>query len=176
MSEGTYLSSEDSALLRSVLTRYAGEACLEIGAGNGGGLVELARGFGLVVGSDLLRPSTDSWKQAGADFVLADAASCFREGAFDMVTFNPPYVPSVGIEDVAVDGGAGGAEVLNHFLGEAMRAVRGDGRIVMLLSSDNPVESIAQECERRGFVMKSLSERRLFYETLAVCEVSRLQS
>lgn len=176
MSLGTYISSEDSALLRSVLKNYAGESCLELGAGNGGGLVELTKRFGLVVGSDLNRPSNDSWKRAEANFVLVDAAGCFREGSFDLVAFNPPYLPSDVIEDVAVDGGADGAEVLNHFLGEAMRTVRKEGRIVMLLSGDNPIESIAQECEMHGFAMKLLSERRLFYETLAVYEVSRAQS
>ena len=59
--------------------------------------------------------------------ILADAASCFMDGCFDLVAFNPPYVPSGKIEDVAVDGGAEGTEVALRFLEEALRVVE-EGR------------------------------------------------
>jgi release factor glutamine methyltransferase len=172
MSSGAYLSSDDSALLRIALKGYAGEACLEIGAGNGGGLIELAKGFRLTVGTDILRPSDSSWRRDSVDFVLADAASCFRDHCFELVAFNPPYLPSEGLADRAVDGGDGGEAVTFRFLDEAMRVTKLEGRIVLLLSSENALAPIKRICERNGFSMKRLEAKHLFYETLSVYEIS----
>jgi release factor glutamine methyltransferase len=172
MSSGAYLASEDSAALREALASHSGETCLEIGAGNGGNLKELCRRFGLVVGTDLVRPVARDWSSAGADYVIADGASCFRGRVFDLVAFNPPYVPSERIVDRAVDGGRDGVEVSLRFLRDALGAVKREGRILFLLSSDNPSDEFETECARRGFSMKSTSSKRLFYETLRIYEVS----
>ncbi|MDG6901355.1 MAG: methyltransferase domain-containing protein [Nitrososphaerota archaeon] len=173
MSSRTYLSSDDSALLRSALRRYSGKRCLEIGAGNGGGLIELSKRFAHPVGTDLRPPSDDSWRGSAVDYVLADAAGPFREGTFDLVAFNPPYVPSEGLSDEAVDGGAQGIEVATRFLLEAVRVLKRDGSVVMLLSSDNPVQPVRATCEELGFSMKLLDSKHLFYESLSAYEVSR---
>lgn len=172
MSSGAYLAAEDSALLRDALRAYSGESCLEIGAGNGGNIVELARGFRLVAATDLVRSESVDWRSAGASYLLSDSAVCFRDESFDLVAFNPPYVPSEGRVDLTVDGGRDGVEVALRFLKEALRVVKDDGRVVMVSSSDNPVDELERECGRRGFEMKKVSERRLFYETLYVYEAS----
>lgn len=173
MSSRAYISSDDSALLRSVMQGRSGRASLEMGAGNGGGLIELAQGFVLTVGTDLKGPARGRAELAGADFVVADAASCFRERVFDLVAFNPPYVPTERIEDATVDGGVAGSDISLHFLREALRVVREDGKILMLLSSDNPIEPFGTECKRLGFRITRITEKRLFYETLSVYEASR---
>jgi len=167
-----YVASDDSVALRSALTRYSGGVCLEIGAGNGGNLIELAKSFELVAGTDLVKPTTHDWKEHGANYVIADAASCFREGVFDLVAFNPPYVPSEGITDRAVDGGREGTEVAMRFLRSALEVVRKEGRIVMLTSSSNPVDTLEATCAEKGFTATKISERRLFFETLYVYEIS----
>jgi len=173
MSAGTYLSSDDSALLRGVLTRYSGEACLEIGSGNGGGLIALTNSFRLTVGTDLQRPSDVGGIGDNANFVLADAASCFREGSFDLVAFNPPYLPSEGITDRTVDGGSGGEAITLRFLSDAMRVSKPRGKLLVLLSSENPLEPIELTCREKGFSMRLLTSKRLFYETLSVYEITR---
>ena len=105
MSSETYISSDDSALLRHALQNYSGESCLEIGAGNWGGLEVLSKRFAFTVGTDLQRPSGHGPTGESVEYILADAASCFREGSFDLVAFNPPYVPSTRFSDRTVDGG-----------------------------------------------------------------------
>jgi release factor glutamine methyltransferase len=173
MSPETYLSSDDSAALRGVLRRYSGESCLEIGAGNGGGLEVLSGGFARTVGTDLLRPSALALTGGSVDFCLADAASCFRGESFDLVAFNPPYLPSDEIRDVTVDGGKDGEAVTIRFLEDAIRVLKPKGRIVFLLSGDNPLAPIDATCRAKGFSMKLLETRRLFYEALSVYELSR---
>jgi release factor glutamine methyltransferase len=167
-----YLASEDSALLRRELRPYAGEACLEIGAGNGGNLVGLARSFGTAVGTDVVRPGMTDWSPAGGDFVLCDRASCFRDGTFDLVAFNPPYLWSDEIEDRAVDGGTEGRVPL-AFLREALRVVKSSGRILMLLNDENPVDRFEEECGQSGFELVRKARKRLFYEELSVYEARR---
>ena len=147
MSSEAYLSSDDSALLRRALRSYSGESCLEIGAGNGGGLSELSERFRLTVGTDIRRPSDFEGMRGLVEYVLADAASCFRDGCFDLVAFNPPYLPSGDIVDSAVDGGEDGEVVAAHFLSDAMRVAKRTGRIVFLLSDASPLGPIRSACE-----------------------------
>ena len=167
MSEETYISSEDSALLRKALHALSGGRCLEIGAGNCGNLLEMRRGFELVVGTDLVRPSTSDWRGKGIDLVLADAASCFRPGSFDLVAFNPPYL-AVGVShDRAVEGGER-LEVPKAFLVEGLRTVKGTGKIVFLLNDEAHVGEFEELCSVKSFTLKRLAASRVFFEELAV--------
>lgn len=166
MSGGQYTSSEDSALLRKALGGRSGESCLEIGAGNGGNLVHLSKRFRLVVGTDLIRPSMTDWKEAGANIVLADGASCVREGTFYLVAFNPPYV-AADIEDRNVDGGKR-LEVPKKFLGDALRAVKKDGEVVFVLSDDADFAEFSEIADEAGFAVRPLTSQRMFFEELTV--------
>ncbi len=163
-----YLTSDDSNLIRRALKRYSGDCCLEIGAGNGGSLLELEKTFKLAVGTDLLRP------ERASNLVLADRATCFRNSVFDLVAFNPPYLPSEGVDDAAVDGGSDGVEVPISFLKEAIRVVKPAGRIVLLLSSYNPTERLEALCAENGLRMRLVDTMRLFFETLTVYVIERV--
>jgi len=175
MSGDQYLAAEDSALLRRSLEGRSGERCLEIGAGNGGNLVLLAEGFHLVVGTDLVRPSMDDWRQVGANFVVADGASCIRDGSFDLVAFNPPYVPGP-VEDRAVDGGTS-LEVPKTFLREAIRVAKGSGEVVFVLNEEAELEEFRRIAREGGFALRTIASKKMFYEELtaylASAETSR---
>jgi release factor glutamine methyltransferase len=164
-----YLSSEDSTLLRKALVGRTGEMALELGAGNGGNLLAMASGFRVVVGTDVTRPGMDDWKGAGVDYVLCDLAACLRDGAFDLVAFNPPYLPSDVIVDAAVDAG-GGMGAPKRFLEEALRVVKKSGAVLWLLNDEAEVEEFEEICSRSGFKMKRVAEERMFYESLYVFE------
>ena len=168
MSGPAYIASEDSALLRGALSRFSGGAALEIGAGNGGNLLELSKGFGTVVGTDLVRPSMEDWK-GRADYVLADGASCFKDGCFDLVAFNPPYLA----EEVAVDGatqGGEGLDVPKKFLAQGLRVAKKTGRIVFLLNDEAKVKEFEGALGTSGFALSKIAGKRLFYEELSVFE------
>ena len=166
MSGDPYLASEDSALLRKALGGRSGDRCLEIGAGNGGNLVYLSKRFRLAVGTDLVRPSMTDWRGAGADFVLADGASCLRSSAFDLVVFNPPYVRA-DVEDRAVDGGSQ-LEVPKRFLREALRAAKKEGEVVFLLNHEAEQREFGAICAEAGFGLEPLASERMFFEELVV--------
>ena len=165
-----YLASEDSLLLRRVLQRFSGQSCLEIGSGNGGNLSEPVRRFTFVVGTDIVRPEMPSGR---GEFVLADRATCFRDSTFDLVAFNPPYMPSEAVEDPAVDGGRDGVDAAVAFLEEAVRVVKATGTILILLSNFNPRERIELICREKGLAMTLADSERLFYENLSVYAIRR---
>lgn len=146
---------------------------MEIGFGSGVTLESVRSRFSRVVGTDIIPLKEARIARGGAELILADAASCFRPGSFDLIWFNPPYLPSDGIEDRAVDGGAGGIEVPTHFLDEALRVLREDGRILVLLSEEGDIGRFRNLCLDRGLSVQEKSRRKLFYETLVVYEIRR---
>lgn len=167
MSGTPYLASEDSALFRKALAKYSGGSCLEIGAGNGGNLVDMSARFELVVGTDLIRPAMSDWREVGANFVLADGASCLKPSAFDLVAFNPPYIAADGGGDPAVEGGRR-LDAPKKFLRDALREVRKAGAIVFLLNDEAEPAEFAELCARDGFRLERVASERLFFEELAV--------
>jgi release factor glutamine methyltransferase len=171
MSGEPYLASEDSALLREALRSYDGESCLEIGAGNAGNLIDLAGRFALVVGTDVVKPSMRDWKSAGANYVLADVASCLGDSTVELVAFNPPYLAAAEAEDRAVGGGTE-LEVAVRFLRDALRVVKRSGRVVMLLNDGADPELFEEVCSSVGFTMRRVAARRVFFEELVVYEAS----
>ena len=174
----TYVPSDDTALLIEALSGLEGERCLEIGFGSGAVLASLSGRFSTAVGTDLAIP--DRRGAAGgagaAEVVLADRASCFRDGVFDLVAFNPPYLPSEGIRDRAVDGGEGGVEVPLGFLDEALRVLRREGKIFVLLSDGGDVRRFLAKAAQMRLSAVERRSKRLFYETLVVFELSRAES
>ncbi len=162
-----YLAAEDSALLRRALRPYSGDACLEIGAGNAGNLVDLSSRFRLTVGTDLQPPGMSDWKESGADFLLADCASCLRSASFDLVTFNPPYLRGPAAEDPKVAGGES-LEVPGRFLAEALRTVKRSGDVVFLLNGEADIGEFESICSEAGFRLDRVMLERLFFEELSV--------
>jgi release factor glutamine methyltransferase len=171
MRSETYTFSEDSRLLRDALKEYSGGTFLEIGAGNGGTLIGMPDRFDIVVGTDLVRPAMDDWKKKGANFIVADRASCMRESSFDLVAFNPPYLKG-RVEDEAVDGGEE-LQVPITFLEEALRVVKRRGAVLMLLNDGADLSTFREVCARSGFSLERVATQRVFFEELAVYAARR---
>ncbi len=102
---------------------------------------------------------------------MADCASCLKDSSFDLVAFNPPYLRENWAEDSAVGGGIG-LEVPKRFLEEALRVVRPVGRIVMLLNDQADIAEFVQVCAARGFKLRQIGSKRVFFEELSIYEAS----
>lgn len=170
-----YSPAEDTLLLIDAVQGYSGERVLEIGVGSGAVIAELVARFGSAVGVDVDSAAVKTAKnrvasRGGVDFVRGDSARSFREGVFDLVVFNPPYLPSSGVEDKVVDGGRGGVEVSEAWFQEASRCLRRDGRIVFLVSSLADVEGLLGYVRGLGFETRVLKQVRFFFEELSAVE------
>ncbi len=175
MNQVVYPYSEDSALLGEAIFRAkSGETFLEIGFGNGGNLSKAANRFTLVVGTDIISPSKfPSNIPENSDVLCADRATCFRDAVFDLVAFNPPYLPSETIEDTTIDGGSTGVEIPLKFLDDALRVLKNGGKILVLLSSLGSTEKFSKFCSDHSVVSSKVGEKKLFFETLTVYLLSR---
>jgi release factor glutamine methyltransferase len=175
VNDQTYSYDVDSALLGEAISKLEpGESFLEIGFGGGGNLLVAARKFRLVVGTDILPlRRVDSDLCAKAEIIITDKASCFRDYVFDVVAFNPPYLPSQSIEDKSIDGGPLGIEVPLDFLSSALNVLKEKGMILVLLSSLGTIDVFLKFCISHSLVADKIAERRLFFETLFVYIVSR---
>jgi len=87
-------------------------------------------------------------------------------GRFDLVLFNPPYLPSRAVEDRTIDGGSMGRAMTERFLQELPNHLKKDGAAFLLVSSLNDPASIPREYPRLQFTPRA--KRSLFFEELQV--------
>jgi release factor glutamine methyltransferase len=169
---GTYVSASDSQLLRKVAMAFSGEICLEIGVGSGSNVLELRRSFMRVCGTDIIRTRAFEVLR-DRDLVLADAGSCFKNETFDLVLFNPPYLPSSEIQDPAVDGGERGVEVAIRFLLHAKKLINSHGKIIVILSSLGSISHFESVAKKEGLSVEVIDSFSLFFERLHALLLSR---
>lgn len=92
---------------------------------------------------------------------------CFQ---FDIIAFNPPYLPEDKREPVssgiATTGGKTGSEIINRFLKQAKNYLTREGKIFLLVSS------LTKGINWDGWNRRLLGEKDLFFEKLKVWELS----
>lgn len=105
-------------------------------------------------------------------FAQSDLFSKIK-GKFGLITFNPPYLPSKKFEDIEVDGGRNGTEIIERFLKQARSHLEKNGIILLLCSSFN--KSIERTFKKQGYAFKLIDRESFFFEKLFVYELNRKQ-
>jgi len=171
---GVYRPAEDSELLlRHARPRFRGSV-LDMGTGSGFLAVEAASDprVDRVVAVDIDPNALDSARsRAGAaevaveiEFVLGDLFEGLEGERFDLIMFNPPYLPSEGgADEPSWAGGASGNEVMLRFLDEAGEHLNPDGDVLMIYSSESGF-ALADVDEKYSATI--LEELPLFFERL----------
>lgn len=169
----TYQPSDDSFLLVSAISNLPleGEEVLDVGTGSGLlGLFCAMRGA-VVTATDVdetsLRKVVKTAQQLGVPlkFAVSDLFSNVP-GHFDLVLFNPPYLPSAVVADTTVDGGLKGRNLIERFLDDLPAHLKEEGTAFVLISSLNEPESLIAAHQEFRF---SLEEKRsFFFEELQV--------
>src|SRR5215210_4410561 len=176
-----YAPSDDTYLLADCIRQYNGRRALEIGIGSGFLLSILEKNFAYVAGSDIDLQALQHCRQQTTTtssnilLVCCDAGSAFGIGTFDLIVSNPPYLPNddcYNIRDPTVQGGPTGIETTVHFINSALPLLAGDGKMLIVISSfaDSwALDNVVLENRMRKKIVK---EKRLFYETLSIVELS----
>ncbi|MEE6210516.1 HemK2/MTQ2 family protein methyltransferase [Salarchaeum sp. III] len=176
-----YQPAEDSRLLADVAVDEleADARVLEVGTGSGV-VAERVRNAGVnVVASDLNPHACRQARERGVPVVRADLVAPFRDGAFDAVLFNPPYLPADPDAErddwleVALTGGETGREVVEAFLDDVARVLAPDGFVLLLVSTLTGVEEVAEYAGDRGFSAVALRDESFPFETLTVLKFVR---
>jgi release factor glutamine methyltransferase len=90
-------------------------------------------------------------------------------GRFDLILFNPPYLPSRVCEDRTIDGGPGGTMLTDRFLHALPAHFEGSGEALLMTSNLNDPSSL--RLRHRSLEFLTVARRSLFFEELQVLRV-----
>jgi release factor glutamine methyltransferase len=176
-----YIPAEDTYLLLEVA---CWEVCpvdrvLEIGAGSGFIAAALEKVAALVLATDINPHAAAYAGEQGIDVVRTDLCSGVQK-SFDLVIFNPPYLPTKPEERIddwlecSLDGGETGREVIERFAVEISRVLAPAGRILLLISSLTGLQDVSGIFLRQGFSVAIAREQLMEDEVLYVLKIARL--
>ncbi|HUH78827.1 MAG TPA: HemK2/MTQ2 family protein methyltransferase [Methanoregula sp.] len=154
-----------------------GERVLEVGTGSGLIAAELGR-VAPVIATDINPHAAAAARGRGLEVIRADllAGIC---GKFDLIVFNPPYLPTRPDERVddwleyALDGGVTGRQVIGRFAAGVGRVLAPGGRILLLVSSLTGPDEVAALFAERGYSSSLAGQERIEGEVLFVLKIRR---
>jgi release factor glutamine methyltransferase len=180
-----YQPAEDSYLMSRILKEKLPELLksnpelrfLEIGAGSGIHL-QTAKTFGIktenIFSSDIDKASVSHCNLLGFNCIHSDLFENIQ-GNYDIIIFNPPYLPDDAREPKdskrATTGGKKGNEIILKFLKSAKSHLTVDGKIFLITSS------LAEDVNFNslGYNAKEIGCENLFFERLCIFELTREQ-
>ena len=173
--EGVYNPAEDSYLLVKAIIAKAGEKTLDMGCGSGIVALHLAKNKCVVTACDINKKAVENTRinaeknHLKIKVLESDLFSNIKE-KFDVITFNPPYLPTRG-EDYAWDGGDGGVETIERFLQDAVNHLHPNGRVYLVMSSLTDREKVVKNFSN-VYDFKVKKVENLFFEKLFAYEIT----
>lgn len=173
-----YAPDEDSYLLREQVKKYAKyKNVVDIGSGSGI-QAEAARDAGAksVLAVDINKESINFLKSKNLNAIKSDLFSKVN-GKFDLIIFNPPYLPYDKREDkesmLITTGGKRGDETILRFLKQSKSHLSKDGIILIVLSSLTPKNRILSLLNKLSLKKGVISRKKMFMENLEVWKLKR---
>jgi release factor glutamine methyltransferase len=154
-----------------------GDRVLEVGTGSGLIAAGLARVTG-VVATDINPHAALCARKKGVEVVQSDLF-CGIRSTFDLILFNPPYLPTQIEERIddwleyALDGGENGRVVIERFSEHVCRVLAPGGRILLLISSLTGLPEVRDLFFQAGFVSEIILRKNVEDETLYVLKIVR---
>lgn len=99
---------------------------------------------------------------------------------FDLILFNPPYLPTSDDEKVsgmlnyAFDGGVSGRDSIDRFLNETGAYLKDGGFFLLLISSLTGLDEVTDEMKKNGFSAEVIGTSKVSFEELMVLKGKRL--
>jgi len=171
-----YKPREDSFLLVKELKKYAkGKSVLDIGCGSGiQGKAALASGASSVLFADINQEAVRELKKEGLNAIESDLFLNIKQ-KFDIIAFNPPYLPEEKKEDkessLTTSGGKKGDEITLKFLKQAKSHLNKAGIILLVLSSLTPKAKIIDLIKKQKMKQEILVKESFFMESLEVWKI-----
>ena len=174
--EDSYLMAETlSVEIPKLLRNNSDLKFLEMGCGSGINLIAV-KNAGVknenIMGCDINPKAVANCKKLGFNCIKSDLFENV-DGKFDLIVFNPPYLPLDKKEPkfsrVATTGGFVGTEIIIRFLEQAKSYLNKKGRIFLITSSLSP----DVDFNGLGYNAKEIGFKKIFFEKLFVWECLR---
>jgi release factor glutamine methyltransferase len=168
--ENVYPPSEDTWLLLKAALREVkqGDLVLEVGTGSGviaSFLMEKAR----VVATDINPYAARCAKANGIEVIRTDLFAGIKpKRQFDVIIFNPPYLPETKSTSWLEKAWSGGRTLIIRFLDEVQSYLRENGRLLLVISSITGIEAVEQKMRSAGFKVNRTAMERYFFEEIVV--------
>jgi release factor glutamine methyltransferase len=178
--ERVYQPAEDSKLLADAVCEHVepGERLLDVGTGSGY-VAARAREVGArVVGSDTNPHACRQAREAGLPVVRGNLTDPFPDDAFDVVAFNPPYLPVDPDTEwgdwmgAALSGGEDGRAAIDPFLADVGRVLAVDGVAFLLVSTLTDPEIVRETAAAHGLDTTTVTSESYPFEQLHVLALS----
>ncbi len=165
-----YEPREDSFLLQKHVAQYAHGSVLDMGAGSGIQAETALTKTRDVLAADIDKEVIAHIRKKGIQVVHSDLFSKISKKKFDLIIFNPPYLPEDKRERwedrVALTGGKYGYEILERFFSQAKDYLKEDGKILIVFSTiTGDIEFLLK---KDNYTFKKLDEQSFFYEKIFV--------
>ncbi|MBN2110153.1 MAG: methyltransferase [Methanosarcinaceae archaeon] len=180
LAENVYEPDEDSFLLADAALEVCtdGMKVLEIGTGTGLVASVVQADMDIELTATEINPYAAMCARSnGVEVIRTDLFSGIKkERLFDIIIFNPPYLPTSDEEKVpgwlnyAFDGGKDGREAIVRFLDEVSDFLAEKGTILLLISSLTGIEEVKGLLYEKGFTSGIIARIRCPFEELVVIE------
>ena len=178
LADEVYDPAEDSYLLADAAINCAQTdmRVLEIGTGTGFVSSVLLANVNLdLTATDINPHAAKCAKSNGIDVMRTNMFNGLKaEPCFDMIIFNPPYLPTSDDEKVpgwlnyAFDGGSDGRAAVERFLDNVCEYLVSDGIILLLISSLTGIEYVSSRMDALGFDVEIVGREKCSFEELVV--------
>lgn len=175
-----YEPREDTFLIKKHIKDYARGNVLEIGTGSGILAEEAAQYADRVLAVDIqgsvIEHCKKKIKNAKITFQQSDLFENVQKQYFDLIIFNPPYLPyDKKIKDIALDGGKKGYEIIKRFLDNSNIYMKPEGKILLLFSSLSKKNNINEIIANNCLVAQQIDTQSFHFETLYVYLIEKSQ-
>ncbi len=153
---------------------------LEIGCGSGLLSIIAAKCGCEVLASDINPAAVECAKQnskSNETEIKTVKSNLFDnvEGKFDLIVFNPPYLPEEQNEDSRTWAGGKNLEVITDFIGSAKEHLEKGGKVLIVISSFSNHDAVLSQFADSGFDARIIAEQKIPWEKLFVISARHLQ-
>ncbi len=152
---------------------------LEVGCGNCVNSVFMAKlgadVYALDLDNDALTYGKNEAKKQSVqiNFIHSDMFLNLNQKDFDLIIFNPPYLPSDEIKHMDLDGLENGRHFIDVFLKDFDKFLSKNGRVLLLHTDYNDLNKTIDIIMSKGFRFEIVKRKKLFFEELFVFHIYR---